>query len=196
MGQCAPHRFQTLFMTERRNDSVDQVSSCIFEGAGGVAFRVANDHPTRRVRRLRGNPGQLKGEGIRQTHVPVIAPDENRCFRRQGVDQLAGRNLVGRPFRFIPVAALYPLALGNPLGAFADPAGKFLRTRGVVQLDRVQLQPSRNKMHMGIVETRHQTATRRVNNLSVRAPPGGNVGVGANRNDAFAQHGDGLGRGH
>jgi hypothetical protein len=78
MFQRPLHRMQPLLMGEWRNDLVHVIHGGIFERSRGIALRIANNGPTRRVRSLAGHAGHPQSHRIGQRHVPVVTVHKNR----------------------------------------------------------------------------------------------------------------------
>ena len=72
MSQGTLHCAQATIVRERRHHFVDEVHRCIFEAAGWIAARIANNKATRGVGRFPGNTRQFQSNRVGQRHVAVI----------------------------------------------------------------------------------------------------------------------------
>src|SRR5262249_25897667 len=82
------------------------------------------------------------------------------------------------------------------LGALADAAREFLRRRRIIELDTLQLLPTRHEMNMRIIESGKEKSASGVDHLCVRAAPSINVAMRADGDDAVSKHRNCLRRRH
>ena len=92
----------------------------------------------------------------------------------------------------IPVAAQNPAALGHTGDVIAQAPCEILLVAGRPQVDADDLLRAAEEMHVGIVESREDEPTARIDDLRLFSGKRLNVGRGADFGDALAAHGNGL----
>ena len=107
------------------NDAVHGVHGGIFEDAGGIAVRIADDGAAGRLGGGAGDAGELEGERVGEAHVAVEAVDEDGVVAGTLVDQLARGEAGGGPGFMVPIAAQDPAAGGQFGGEGADALAEF-----------------------------------------------------------------------
>ena len=149
---------------------VKQVQGGVFQSSGGIAPAHRERWRLRRIGRLCGDAGSAERGRVGQTHVAVVATDEDRRVASDGIDQLFGREFRRSPLGFVPVAAQNPRSLGRDFGALADAAGKFLGAGGIVQLHVVELRATGDEVHVRIVEAGQEEFASGIDRLASLGP--------------------------
>ena len=183
---------ENLLLGRLRQDREDEVHGVVFEDAGGLALRVADDLAPFGCRGLPVDAGELEREGVGQRHVTVEAGDEDRVVGAHAVDPLFAWQLASPGF-VIPVAVQDPTTCRLGRREFGDAPGEEPRRRCVAQLDAGEGRSAFQKVHVVVDEARHGEAAREIDRLFRRDP--GGVSLADKGNHPLRDgHGCGLGQ--
>src|SRR5947209_6445050 len=139
MREGTLYSVQALLMGERWNDFIHVVHRSVFQSAGRIALRIADDGSAGRVWGFGRDTSHSQRDGISQRHVAVVSIHEYRQFGRYGIDELFGRELGRVPLGLVPIAAENPLVLPCIFGTLADATREFLRACRIIQLNTIEL---------------------------------------------------------
>ena len=195
MGERTFNCVQALLMGERRDDFVDIVHGSVFQSAGGIALRIADDGSAGWVWGFGRDPCHAQRHRVGQRHVAVVSIHEYRQFGGYGIDELFGRELGRVPLGFVPIAAKNPLVLLCIFGTLANATGEFFRGCRIVQLNTIELRSSAHEVDVSIVEARQKRFAAGIDDASLRTTPGSDLRIRSDGYYSITEHGDGLGRG-
>ena len=181
-------------IARRRHLRRDEIHRVVFEDAGQLAPRVADDLAARDIRRLARHPGGAERGRVGQRHVAVEPVDPDGMVRRGRIDPVAARQLV-RPSS---VWSQSPPVIHVPAGTVAanavDARDERLARRGIPELDGREPEPAIEEVNVGIDEAGHDEPAAEIHDLGAVGTRA-DVGRAADRDDSIAGDDDRFGFG-
>ena len=150
-GDGGPDGDAILFLGRLRQVAADQVLRRLLERSRGLALRVTDDGPGRRVRRLAVDAGEAQRGGVDPGGVPVVALDEGRSVRDDGVQQ-CGRGQAARELGVDPAAPEHPPSVRGRGGVGAEAFDDLLRRAGRRELGVRHLARAAQQVDVGVVQ--------------------------------------------
>jgi len=172
---------------------VDGVHRVVFQDTGRLVRGVADDGATGDVLGVYGDAGGFERQSVRESHVAVEAVDPHRVARCELVDH-ASVGKLATPELVVPITAGDPCSLGHGLGEGADAPRELLWSRGVSQLHGGELEPSVEKMNVGVDEARGHESARSVDDFGITELRS-DFFAGADRENTTFAHEHGFGDG-
>ena len=120
-------------IARRRHLRRDEIHRVVFEDAGQLAPRVADDRSARDIRRVARHARGAQRGRIGQRHVAVEPVDPDGMIRRGRIDPVAARQL-SAPERVVPVSAGDPRARRHRRGKCRDARDECLARCSIPEL--------------------------------------------------------------
>src|SRR5258708_3735610 len=139
------------------------------------------------------DPRYLQREGIGNGYVAINSFHVNRMIGGDFVNIPARRQLFPLPKSLVPARAKNPFCRLSGIYAFANPLAKLLQRPYAGEINGQSLETSVGQVHVRVVEAGHHKMALEVHNCGCRPFQLQDVGLTADRKNAFAAYRQGLG---
>ncbi len=204
-GDAAPRRFAQrgvqgvgeLGVRRWRNDAEDEVHCAVFlQDAGRLAGRrVAHDHAAAGVLGVASDAGSRQGPRVGERHVPVEAGDEHRMVTGRRVDPLPRRQRRAGPALVVPGDIGDPAPGGDLPRVLGEAGDELLAARGETEVGAEETLAAGEEVGVAVDEAGEETLAAGVDDPGRGADERRDLGVGTDRDQALAAHGEGGGLG-
>ena len=188
------HEGAILLVCARRwNHSLHQGARGFLEQPRGLALRVLDDDPVRRVLRRTRDPGQGQRLRVGPGRVTVAVAQEHGPVRDRRVEGPAMGRAAELTIR--PASAHDPRPIGMGLGIGGEAILHLVSVARTHEVELLQRQAPHHRVEVGVAEPRGHEPAGEIDDLRPRPAQGLYGGRGAHGQEGLAAHRESLGPG-